>query len=54
MKNTATLRPTAAQLQAINAKKARRQAALDRRAEMAAGLETETQQTRRLYANVGR
>jgi hypothetical protein len=54
MKTQATTRPTAAQLQAINAKNARRQAALDRRAENAAGIETETQQTRRLYANVGR
>ena len=49
----ATLRPTTAQLQAIKAKADRRQAALDRRAERAAGIETEVQQMRRLYTNAG-
>ena len=50
----AQARPTAAQLQRIAAKAARKAAALDRKAEVAAGIETVTQQTARLYANVGR
>ena len=52
--NRATCRPTGADIQKEAARQARRQAAMDRRAERAAGIETETQQTRRLYANVGK
>ena len=52
--NQATCRPTGGDLQKEAARQARRQAALDRRAERAAGLETETEQNARLYSNVGR
>jgi hypothetical protein len=50
----ATLRPTAAQIQTEIARQDRRAAAKARREERAAGIETVTQQTRRLYSNIGR
>jgi hypothetical protein len=54
MTNNATARPTAAQIQAGQARLDRRAAAKVRRDERAAGIETVTQQTRRLYSNIGR
>ncbi len=54
MTNTATLRPTAAQLQRNQQQADRKAAAAERRAERAANVETVTQQNERMYANVGR
>lgn len=54
MTNTATARPTAAQLQKNQQIADRKAAAAERRAERTAGIETVTQQTRRLYSNIGR
>ena len=54
MTNTATLRPTAAQIQRNQARADRKAAAAERRAERAANVETVTQQNVRMYANVGR
>ena len=53
-KNKATVRPTSLQLQKEQARRDRRAAAADRRAERAAGVETVSQQTARLYSNVGK
>mgnify|MGYP007062020607 CR=1 FL=1 len=50
----ATARPTVAQIQAEIARQDRRAAAKARREERTAGIETVTQQTRRLYSNIGR
>jgi len=50
----ATARPTAAQIQAETARQDRRAAAMARRAERMANVETVTQQNRRLYSNIGR
>ncbi len=50
----ATLRPTAAQIQRNQARADRKAAAAERRAERQANVETVTQQTRRLYSNIGR
>ena len=54
MTNTATLRPTAAQIQRNQARADRKAAAAERRAERTANVETVTQQYVRMYANVGR
>ncbi len=49
-----TARPTAAQIQRNQAQADRKAAALARRADRAAGLESVTQQNARLYTNIGR
>ena len=54
MTNKATARFTIAQRQAAKAKADRKAEALARRAEREAGIETVTQQNRRIYNNVGR
>ena len=54
MTNTATARPTAAQLQKNQQIADRKAAAAERRAERTANVETVTQQYVRMYANVGR
>ena len=54
MTNTATLRPTAAQIQRNQARADRKAAAAERRAERTANVETVTQQYVRMYANIGR
>ena len=51
--NNATLRPTAAQIQAETARQDRRAAAKARRADKAAGIESVTEQNARLYSNIG-
>ena len=50
----ATIRPTAAQIQRLQAQADRKEAALLRRAARGNGLETVAQQNARLYANIGR
>ena len=54
MTNTATARPTAAQIQAGQARLDRRAAAKARREDRAAGIETVVEQNARLYSNIGR
>ena len=54
MTNKATARFATAQRQAAKAKADRKAEALARRAEREAGIETVTQQNRRIYNNVGR
>jgi len=49
-----TARPSAAQIQRNQAQADRKAAAFTRRAERTAGLESVSQQTARLYSNVGR